>query len=132
MFNFRLALQRSGRVLLADDMGLGKTVQSLAIAVAYRSEWPFLIVCPSSVRFTWRNQVIRWLGQSLGLNLDKICVVNTAKDLSILNGYQNNQTQVTIISYDLMARFGKDLWRHKFKVVIMVRNFRFIIIILVI
>lgn len=50
-----------GRVLIADDMGLGKTIQALGIASAYRSEWPLLIVCPSSVRFSWKDSVIRWL-----------------------------------------------------------------------
>lgn len=45
----------NGRVLIADDMGLGKTLQALTIAAYYRSEWPLLIVTPSSVRFTWRE-----------------------------------------------------------------------------
>lgn len=34
-------------------MGLGKTVQAICIAAYYRSEWPLLVVAPSSVRFTW-------------------------------------------------------------------------------
>lgn len=44
---------KQGRLLLADDMGLGKTVQAICIAAYYRSEWPLLVVAPSSVRFTW-------------------------------------------------------------------------------
>ena len=55
------ALQRRGRILLADDMGLGKTIQALAIASAYQKDWPLLIVCPSSVRFSWRSAIFRWL-----------------------------------------------------------------------
>lgn len=42
-------------------MGLGKTVQALGVASAYRSEWPLLIVCPSSVRFAWRDALVRWI-----------------------------------------------------------------------
>ena len=57
----RYALKRGGRILLADDMGLGKTIQSLGIASAYKSKWPLLIVCPSSMRFAWRSAVIRWI-----------------------------------------------------------------------
>lgn len=57
----RYALERGGRILLADDMGLGKTIQSLGIASAYKSKWPLLIVCPSSMRFAWRSAVVRWL-----------------------------------------------------------------------
>ena len=49
----RFSIRRSGRVLIADDMGLGKTLQAIAVMCYYRSEWPLLIICPSSVRFTW-------------------------------------------------------------------------------
>ena len=52
---FRFAVARRGRVLIADDMGLGKTLQALCVAALYRTEWPLLIVAPSSVRFTWRE-----------------------------------------------------------------------------
>lgn len=31
-------------------MGLGKTVQAIALASAYRDEWPVLVVAPSSLR----------------------------------------------------------------------------------
>ena len=54
-------MQRRGRILLADDMGLGKTIQALAIASAYQNDWPLLIVCPSSVRYSWRSAIFRWL-----------------------------------------------------------------------
>lgn len=42
-------------------MGLGKTIQALAVASAYQKDWPLLIVCPSSVRFSWRSAIFRWL-----------------------------------------------------------------------
>lgn len=32
------------------QMGLGKTVQAIALASAYRDEWPVLIIAPSSLR----------------------------------------------------------------------------------
>ena len=40
-------------MLIADDMGLGKTLQAIAVMNYYRSDWPFLIICPSSVKLTW-------------------------------------------------------------------------------
>jgi len=49
------AIRRKGRVLIADDMGLGKTLQALCIASYYSTEWPLLIIAPSSVRFAWRE-----------------------------------------------------------------------------
>ncbi|CAH8503310.1 unnamed protein product [Heterobilharzia americana] len=112
-----LALKRSGRVLLADDMGLGKTIQSLAIASAYYSEWPLLIIAPSSVRFSWRDQIIRWLGKGLDLNLTHITVVNSGKDI-VGDSSSFSSSLITIISYDLMSRYGKELLRRRYGVVI--------------
>ncbi|CAH8837863.1 unnamed protein product [Trichobilharzia szidati] len=112
-----LALKRSGRILLADDMGLGKTIQSLAIAFAYHSEWPLLIIAPSSVRFSWRDQIIRWLGKALNLNLTHITVVNSGKDITT-DSNSFNPPPITIISYDLMSRYGKELLRRRYGVVI--------------
>ena len=59
-YNFltRYCIKRGGRVLIADDMGLGKTLQAIAVMCYYRSEWPLLVVCPSSVRFTWAEVFI--------------------------------------------------------------------------
>lgn len=111
-----LALAKSGRVLLADDMGLGKTVQSLALAAAYRSDWPVLIVAPSSVRFAWRDQCLRWLGVPLCLSSADILVVTTGSDLANI---QYLTKLITIISYDLMSRHVEQLSCCRFGVVIM-------------
>ncbi|KAI9244115.1 P-loop containing nucleoside triphosphate hydrolase protein [Phascolomyces articulosus] len=53
-------IQWRGRLLLGDEMDLGKTVQAIAIAYSYLDEWPVLVVCPSSVRITWKNELLRW------------------------------------------------------------------------
>ena len=50
-------MARDGRVLIADDMGLGKTLQAIAVMSHYRSDWPLLVVCPSSVRLTWAEVI---------------------------------------------------------------------------
>ena len=52
-FFYRYCIQRGGRALIADDMGLGKTLQAIAVMSYYRTDWPLLVVCPSSVRLTW-------------------------------------------------------------------------------
>ena len=55
-------LRRGGRCLVADEMGLGKTLQALMIAYQYHKiDWPCLVICPSSIRFVWREQIGRWL-----------------------------------------------------------------------
>lgn len=58
-----LAEQGLGGVL-ADDMGLGKTVQTLAHMLAEkmsgRMQGPFLVVCPTSLAATWRDEAARF------------------------------------------------------------------------
>lgn len=58
-----LADQGLGGVL-ADDMGLGKTVQALAHILAEKvAGWmqaPFLVVCPTSLVATWRDEAARF------------------------------------------------------------------------
>lgn len=70
VFSCSFAVFKQGRLLLADDMGLGKTVQAICIAAYYRSEWPLLVVAPSSVRFTWaevKHESGSWCGYCLDL-----------------------------------------------------------------
>ncbi|CAK5102848.1 unnamed protein product [Meloidogyne enterolobii] len=67
-------IRRGGRLLIADEMGLGKTVQALAIASAFRGEWPLLIICPSSVKYMWYRQIKRFLPSA------RPCLVEKAKD----------------------------------------------------
>ncbi|KAG5452086.1 SWI/SNF- matrix-associated actin-dependent regulator of chromatin sub A-like protein 1 [Clonorchis sinensis] len=112
-----LALARSGRVLLADDMGLGKTIQALAVAAAYRSDWPLLIVAPSSVRFSWRDQCLRWLSGPLRITSADILVVANGRDMEGINQYTTRL--ITIISYDLMAKHAEQLRLCHFGVIIM-------------
>ncbi|KAF1382463.1 hypothetical protein PFLUV_G00144040 [Perca fluviatilis] len=103
------AVSKQGRLLLADDMGLGKTVQAICIAAYYRSEWPLLVVAPSSVRFTWAEAFRRWLPS---LSPDRINVVVKAKD-NLRSGLVN------IISYDLLSRMDKQQPGNPFNVLIM-------------
>lgn len=42
-------------------MGLGKTLQALAVACAYREDWPVLVVAPSSLKDNWRNEAMKWV-----------------------------------------------------------------------
>jgi SWI/SNF-related matrix-associated actin-dependent regulator 1 of chromatin subfamily A len=36
-------------------------MKALAIADAFKAEWPLLIVCPSSMRFAWKNAILKWM-----------------------------------------------------------------------
>lgn len=50
-------LRVAGRVLIGDEMGLGKTLQGLALACAYRQQWPCLILAPASMCLQWADEL---------------------------------------------------------------------------
>lgn len=90
------ALKRGGRCLIGDDMGLGKTIQAIAIARVYMDDWPLLIVCPSSLRLNWKEEIIRWLGDDVGES--DVQVFMTGKDAS------KRLRKVNITSYDIVRK----------------------------
>ena len=91
---------------IADDMGLGKTIQALATAAAFRQEWPLLVVCPSSMRFAWKDAALKWIS---GLEPEDITVITSGKDY-LCNG------RMLVISYDLLSKKEADLLKKEYKV----------------
>ena len=91
---------------IADDMGLGKTIQALATAAAFKEEWPLLVVCPSSMRFAWKDAALRWIP---GLDPEDVTVITSGKDY-LCNG------QMLVISYDLLSRKESELLKKEYKV----------------
>ena len=91
----KFGLRRGGRCLVADEMGLGKTLQAIMIAYQYIAEWPLLIVCPSSIRFVWREQLKRWLGGLIDPDTD-VEVIVKGKDVP------RKTTKIVIVPYILL------------------------------
>lgn len=56
-------------VLLGDEMGLGKTIQAIGVINADESLKRILIVCPSSLRLNWRNELRRWLVRPMEIQI---------------------------------------------------------------
>nr|XP_047136189.1 SWI/SNF-related matrix-associated actin-dependent regulator of chromatin subfamily A-like protein 1 [Hydra vulgaris] len=102
-------IEHNGRVLIADDMGLGKTVQAIAICSYYRDKWPVLIICPSSVKMSWKQHFSDWLPS---LTEEEINIVSTGKENPC-------KGQVNIISYDLASKLSKALLSQKFDIIVM-------------
>lgn len=42
-------------------MGVGKTLQAIATALVYWSEWPLIVLCPSSLRLNWKDEIFKWV-----------------------------------------------------------------------
>lgn len=84
--------------ILADDMGLGKTLQVIALLESLQTNFPSLVVCPSSLIYNWEDEVHKFTQ-----NLKVICVTgnqNVRKE--IIENYREHQLLVT--SYDYMKR----------------------------
>ena len=107
----KFGLERKGRILLADEMGVGKTVQALGIALLYKEEWPVLIICPSSLKFVWRDEILKWIPD---INDDKINIqiFKTSKDLFKCG------VKIYIMSYDLTVKLEEKIINKNFKFII--------------
>ena len=57
----QFGINKFGWVLIGDEMGVGKTIQALALAAIYQQSWPLLIICPSSLKYTWQDEILNWL-----------------------------------------------------------------------
>ncbi|GAB5361667.1 hypothetical protein AAMO2058_000732400 [Amorphochlora amoebiformis] len=99
-------LRHKGRLLIADEMGLGKTVQGIALAMAYREEWPLLIICPSAMRETWHTQLKTWIPEHLRTRIITIHSNSDIKDLDRMLEFEAtaNLLNITIVSYDLAQK----------------------------
>lgn len=86
------ALQKRGRILIGDEMGVGKTIEALAICAVYKDNWPILILCPSSLKYNWKNEAEKWL-RSFAKRRDIKIVEKQSDDLK--------SKKVVIVSYDM-------------------------------
>ncbi len=88
--------------ILADEMGLGKTLQMISVLLASRQEnpgeAPSLIVCPASLVYNWREEIVRFAPQ-----LKTLLLVGSQRERTELIG-QIKEADVVITSYDLLKR----------------------------
>ena len=87
------------RFLIADEMGVGKTIQAIALCYLYKENWPVLVICPGSVKYNWKNEIMRWLG----IKSSKIVIINKSKQKT------PKDIQVYIISYDMARRIHRKI-----------------------
>ncbi|KAK9524045.1 hypothetical protein VZT92_017912 [Zoarces viviparus] len=108
------ALSRNGRCMIADEMGLGKTVQAIAVAYAFRQEWPLLVVVPSSLKYPWIEELERWIPE---LQPGDINLVENKSDTMGIGS-----SKVTVLGYGLLTTDARPLVealsRQRFAVVV--------------
>lgn len=80
-----------GRALLADEQGLGKTIQALDWVRRLPSRRPVVIVCPSSVKYTWQSEALQHFGMRA-----EVVEGNAPKKHASLEG------DLLILNYDIL------------------------------
>lgn len=91
-------LNPDGRLLIADEMGLGKTVTSLAIMSQYEAEWPLLVLCPASLRYTWPTEIEKFLPV---IHPSEIYVAKGFADTTFLLDERWSRLKVVVVTYSL-------------------------------
>ncbi|XP_078430279.1 SNF2 domain-containing protein / helicase domain-containing protein / HNH endonuclease domain-containing protein isoform X2 [Wolffia australiana] len=108
----RFGLKRGGCCLIADEMGLGKTIQAIAIACCFLEEGPILIVCPAILRFSWAEELERWL---------PICL---PADIHLVFGHLDKIDRLpqipkfVVISYTMLHRIRRSILWQKWSLMI--------------
>lgn len=96
----RFGLSRGGRCLIGDEMGLGKTLQALSLVAQYPDDWPALVVCPSALRWVWKEQAEQWFPDFLPS--ERVQVIKKGSDSL------DPDARLWIISYNLLASDAKN------------------------
>ena len=104
-------IQRKGRFLLADEMGVGKSIQAIGVSLIFKENWPVLIICPSSLKLVWRDEIEKWIPE---INKDKINiqVFKSSKDQ-----FKNGE-KFYIMSYDLSVKLEQKIKDKNFNFII--------------
>lgn len=95
----------NGRALIGDEMGLGKTLQAISVYKYYNHK-KLLIVCPAYLRYTWKNELEKWIP---GTACTVICTGKDAIDTGVYP---------LIMSYELAAKCAKELKKLKLEMVV--------------
>ena len=90
-------------------MGVGKTIQAIGIAYLYKMDWPLLIVTPSSLKFTWRDELLKWLPTLRPANIQ---LFKAGSEQFIYD------CCIYIMTYDLARKRHEDIKNQKFNTII--------------
>ncbi|KAK4537022.1 hypothetical protein CDCA_CDCA10G3047 [Cyanidium caldarium] len=93
------AIRQGGRILIGDEMGLGKSIQAIAIARCLRTEWPLLVVCPSSMRHSWCESFVTFLAPEVHRERDMLLMMKGAE-------LQQPLRPINVVSYDLVTKLN--------------------------
>lgn len=87
---------RDGKALIGDVMGLGKSIQAIAWTALHPTKRPVVIVCPSSLKFNWANEI------HLSLDGQKVQILDGTRPHALFGDY-------IIINYDILPAWIEKL-----------------------
>jgi SWI/SNF-related matrix-associated actin-dependent regulator 1 of chromatin subfamily A len=93
-----------GRLLLADEMGLGKTVTALALAAFYQDEWPLLILCPASLKYTWPAELEKFCPSLPAAAVHVVAGFNDVSFVPRLGRNLSTDIVVVVMTYSLFQQ----------------------------
>ena len=105
---------RAGRALIGDDMGLGKTIQAIAateILVRHFGVSKVLVVCPTSLKYQWQSEIMRFSGRQ-GKNAARVISGGRAqrqKDYTLDDFCKITNYEKLKPDLDLIATWAPDL-----------------------
>lgn len=79
-------------------MGVGKSIQSLACSLLYPESFPILIICPSALKFVWKDEVGKWLKGTI--SVEEVVII---KKGSVAQS-QLSHAKVVIVSYEIASK----------------------------
>lgn len=108
-------LETTGHALLADDMGSGKTIQIIRTLARLKRQAligpdrPVLIVCPNSMKYTWRDEFREWAPDEFpsvsvidGTAAKRRKAIETSHDVYIIN-WESLRLHTRIAGYGSIA-----------------------------
>lgn len=76
--------------------------QAVLIAACFSEDWPLLIICPSSLRYVWRDELLEWLPDSLKTASDHLIVIDAGKVGRYARRLRNACTSTCVQITDVM------------------------------
>lgn len=98
--------QSGGRAIVADQPGVGKTAQALAY-IARNDLERSLVVCPASVKSSWKKEIEKWTNLSYE-------IIDSKTKVSEIS----YQKRIWIINYDILKKFLPDLQKIRFSLLV--------------
>lgn len=103
-------LKSRQRAILGDDMGVGKSIQSL-YATEELNAYPQLIICPKTVKLSWKIEIHKWLKGRTAVIVDgdkrrRSAQINSKCDFLIMNYEQMKIHEVELLKKNLNLSYS--------------------------